>query len=299
MKIIITGASGFVGSRLTDTLLAQGHSITGIGRSKSHPWTSFDNFNWICADTTRSGPWQKAIPEADVIINLTGKNIFGYWTRRCKAQIYDSRILTTRYIVDALPKNNQILLLNTSAIGYYGDRGEAQLTEDRGPGNDFLALVCMDWEKEAIKAEATGSRVIRMRFGVVLGKNGGALDKMLPAFKLFAGGPIGTGRQWFPWIHIDDLVAAILFLMNTPDLSGPFNFCAPEPVRQKDFAKTLGRLLNRPSIMPAPKFMMNLLLGEMSHALMSSQKSVPQALSRAGLEFKFPGLAAALKDNLG
>ncbi|GAB6143771.1 TIGR01777 family oxidoreductase [Desulfocicer niacini] len=298
MNIIITGASGFVGTRLTETLLAGGHTMTGIGTSRTHPRITTDKLKWIPADTTRPGPWQDAVPDADVIINLTGKNIFGYWTKRYKLQIYHSRILTTKHIVDALPKNNHSLLLNTSAIGYYGDGGEALLTEDRGPGNDFLASVCIDWEKESIKAEATGCRVVRMRFGVVLGKNGGALVKMLPAFKYFAGGPLGRGLHWFPWIHMDDLVGAILFLMDTPNLSGPFNFCAPEAVRQKTFAKTLGNVLNRPSIMPAPAFMMKLLLGEMSHALMSSQKGVPQALTQAGFQFKFPCLKPALQEIL-
>ncbi len=298
MNIIITGASGFVGTHLTDTLLAGGHTITGIGTSRTHPRITTDRFKWISADSTRPGPWQDAVPDADVIINLTGKNIFGYWTKHYKSQIYQSRILTTKHIVDALPKDNHTLLLNTSAIGYYGDGGEAWLTEDGQPGNDFLASVCLDWEKEAMKAEATGSRVIRMRFGVVLGKNGGALDKMLPSFKYFAGGPLGSGLHWFPWIHMDDLVGAILFLMDSPNLSGPFNFCAPEAVRQKTFAQTLGSVLNRPSIMPAPAFMMKLLLGEMSDTLMSSQKGVPQALIRAGFQFKFPCLNCALQEIL-
>ncbi len=296
MKISITGASGFVGTYLAHVLLDQGHIVTGIGTSKTGPHAATGGFNWISADTTRTGDWQESVTEADVIINLTGKNIFDYWTDRCKSQIYHSRILTTRHVVAALPENNRTVLLNTSAIGYYGDCEEALLTEDQGAGDDFLASVCKAWEKEAVKARNTGCRVILMRFGVVLGKHGGALDKMVPAFKLFAGGPLGKGTHWFPWIHMDDLVAAILFLMDNQALSGPFNLCAPEPVRQKTFARELGKVLNRPSIMPAPEFMMRLLLGEMGGAVMSSQKAVPDALTRAGFQFKFPKLSVALKD---
>ena len=298
MKITITGASGFVGTHLTHTLLEQGHTVTGIGRSKKNPHAAVDGFNWISADTTRTGAWQQSISEADVIINLTGKNIFGYWTKACKSQIYHSRILTTKHVVASLPKNSRTVLLNTSAIGYYGDCGETLLTENRGPGDDFLASVCRDWEKEALKAREAGCRVVLMRFGVVLGRHGGALDKMVPAFNLFAGGSLGKGTHWFPWIHMEDLAAAILFLMETSSLSGPFNFCAPETVRQKTFARELGKVLKRPTIMPAPGFMMHLLLGEMGRALMSSQRAIPDALTRAGFQFDFPKLSMALMDIL-
>lgn len=298
MKITITGASGFVGTHLTRIMLGQAHTVTGVGTSTTHPQAGTKNFNWISADTTRPGPWQTSVTEADVIINLTGKNIFGYWTESYKSQIYDSRILTTRHIVAAIPENNNTVLLNTSAIGYYGDGGENSLTESQEPGNDFLASVCIDWEKEALKATQKGCRVILMRFGVVLGRHGGALEKMIPAFKLFAGGPLGNGTQWFPWIHMEDLLGAIIFLMKNQDLSGPFNLCAPETVRQKTFAKELGSALKRPSIMPAPAFMMRLVLGEMSKAIMSSQKAIPSALLKKGFQFKFPRISAALKDIL-
>jgi uncharacterized protein (TIGR01777 family) len=298
MKITITGASGFVGTHLTRIMLGQGHTVTGVGTSATHPCAETKNFNWISADTTRPGPWQTSVTEADVIINLTGKNIFGYWTDRYKSQIYDSRILTTRHIVGSLSENNRTVLLNASAIGYYGDSGEDSLTENQEPGDDFLASVCIDWEKEALKARHTGCRVILMRFGVVLGRHGGALEKMIPAFKLFAGGPLGNGTQWFPWIHMEDLVGAIIFLMKSQDLSGPFNFCAPETIRQKTLAKELGSALKRPSIMPAPAFMMKLALGEMSKAIMSSQKAIPSALVKEGFQFNFPRLSAALKEIL-
>ena len=189
-------------------------------------------------------------------------------------------------------------MLNTSAIGYYGNCGDVPLTEDKGPGNDFLASVCINWEKEALKANRKGCRVVLIRFGVVLGRHGGALEKMIPAFKLFAGGPLGNGTHWFPWIHMEDLVGAIIFLIKRQDLSGPFNICAPETIRQRIFAKELGRALKRPSIMPAPAFMMKLALGEMSNAIMSSQKAIPNALVQGGFQFNFPRLRAALRDIL-
>lgn len=298
MRITITGASGFVGTHLTRIMLGQGYTVTGVGTSATHPHAGMNNFSWISADTTLPGPWQTAVTEADVIINLTGKNIFGYWTDRYKTQIYDSRILTTRNIVAALPEDNCTVLLNTSAIGYYGNGGENALVENRKPGNDFLASVCIDWEKEALKATQTGCRVVLMRFGVVLGRHGGALEKMIPAFKLFAGGPLGKGTHWFPWIHMEDLTVAIMFIIKNQNLSGPFNFCAPETIRQKTFAKELGSALNRPSIMPAPAFMMKLALGEMSKAIMSSQKAIPSALIQEGFQFHFPRLSAALRDIL-
>ena len=294
MKITITGASGFVGTHLTRIMLEQDHTVTGVGTSTTHPHAGTNNFNWFSADTTQPGPWQTAVTEADVVINLTGKNIFGYWTDRYKSQIYDSRILTTKNIVAALPEENSTVLLNTSAIGYYGNGGENALTENQNAGDDFLASVCIDWEKEALKATETGCRVVLMRFGVVLGRHGGALEKMIPAFKFFAGGPLGKGTHWFPWIHMEDLTAAILFLIKHQDLSGPFNFCAPETVRQKTFAKELGRALKRPSFMTAPAFMMKLALGEMSDAIMSSQKAIPSALLQGGFQFNFPQLNAAL-----
>ncbi|SMC37551.1 hypothetical protein SAMN02746065_101206 [Desulfocicer vacuolatum DSM 3385] len=298
MKITITGASGFVGTHLTRIMIEQGHTVTGVGTSATHPREGTKNFNWISADTTRPGPWQKNISQAEVIINLTGKNIFGYWTKRYKSQIYDSRILTTKHIVDSIPESSQPLLMNTSAIGYYGDGGEDTLAENREPGDDFLASVCIDWEKEALRATEKGCRVVLMRFGVVLGKEGGALAQMIPAFKLFAGGPLGSGRHWFPWIHVADLLQAIIFLMQNKEFSGPFNFCAPETVRQKTFAKELGNALKRPSIMPAPAFMMKLALGEMSKAIMGSQKAVPKALLKEKFQFQFPRLAIALQEIL-
>ncbi|MEX1350207.1 MAG: TIGR01777 family oxidoreductase, partial [Desulfobacterales bacterium] len=204
MKVLITGGSGFIGSNLSEYLLDRGHRVSAIGRSASRNRIHHEYFRYIEADTTRPGKWQKEIGEADAVVNLTGATIFKRWTVKYKKLIRDSRILTTRHVVAALPEAKKITLCNASGAGYYGNRGEDILKEDEGIGQDFLANLSRDWEKEALQATAKGTRVAVMRFGVVLGENGGALAKMIPAFKMFVGGPLGNGNQWFPWMHLED-----------------------------------------------------------------------------------------------
>ncbi len=296
MKIFITGGSGFVGTNLSFYLLEKGHSIIAVGTSLSHKVISHENFRYISADTTIKGAWQDALKDVDAVINLAGKNIFKLWSDNYKKQIYKSRILTTRNLVEAMPDKKDTILCSTSAAGYYGDRADEVLKEDSLPGYNFLAKVCIDWEKEAFQAQAKGIRVAAMRFGVVLGKNGGALEKMVPAFKFFAGGPLGSGLQWFPWIHMDDLIAAIIFILENPDVKGPLNFCSPNPVRNRDFAKTLGKVLSRPSFMRAPSFMIRLIMGEMGKSLMSSQRAIPDKLLKHGFTFQYPDINNALYD---
>ena len=294
MKIFITGGSGFVGTNLASYLLEKGHSIIAVGTSSAHKVIQHDEFHYISADTTRQGGWQDALKDVDAVINLAGKNIFKRWTDTYKDQIYNSRILTTRNLVEAIGGRKDIIFCSTSAVGYYGDRADEILKEDAVPGNDFAAIVCRDWEAEAFQAEAKGVRVAAMRFGVVLGKNGGALAKMVPAFKSFAGGPLGSGLQWFPWIHMDDLMAAIIFILEHPDVKGPFNLCSPNPVRNRDFAGALGRVLNRPSVMRAPAFMIRVIMGEMGKSLMSSQRTIPDKLLKHGFTFQYPDISDAL-----
>ena len=238
MKIVVVGASGFVGRSLSRFLLDAGHAVTGLGTSKTHPLQSTHLFTWISADTTLAGEWQTAISEADVVINLAGRSIFKRWSRSYKAQIVDSRLQTTRHVVSAIAGEGK-LLLSTSAVGYYGSRGDEVLDEDAAPGTDFLARLSVDWEQAALDAERQRVRVAIMRFGVVLGDGGGALAQMLPAFRMFAGGPLGKGRQWFSWIHMADLLAAVQFLLDNQQLRGPYNFCAPGVVRQKEFARAV------------------------------------------------------------
>ena len=299
MNILITGASGFVGSHLSRFLLEKAWQVTGIGTSRQSPLSRDEHFTWISADTTQPGAWQKAVPRADVIVNLAGRTIFKRWTKAYKKQMQASRILTTRNLVAALPPDGDSVFLSTSAVGLYGSRGGDILTEDTTAGDDFLAALSTDWENEARQAENCGARVALMRFGVVLAAGGGALGKMVPAFRMFAGGPVGNGRHWFPWIHMTDLIGAIEFIISREDLSGPFNFVAPGQIRNVDFARTLGKSLGRPAVMPAPAIMLRLLLGEMGNTLLSSQRAVPERLQRAGFDFQFPDAAQALEDLFG
>lgn len=296
MRIFISGGTGFVGVNLSGHLLEKGHHVTAAGTSNRHPLQGKDRFIFISSDTTEGGQWQGSLSNVDAVINLAGRNIFRYWTKKYKSLMYDSRIRTTRNIVDALPEKRKIILLSTSAAGYYGSRGEEQLEENAKPGDDYLSSLCQDWEKEAFRAEGKGARVAIMRFGVVLGKNGGALAKMLPAFRCFVGGPLGNGKQWFPWIHMADLVSAIDFLLEKQHVSGPVNFCAPTPVRQGDFAKGLGKALHRPSFFRVPAFVLRLFMGELGSSLLGSQRVVPGKLQEEGYMFHYKGLQEALQD---
>ena len=237
-----------------------------------------ENYRFLRADTTRAGDWTDALEDVDAVVNLAGKTIFKRWTRRHKQEMVDSRVLTTRRIVEALPQGGRVTLVSASAVGYYGNGGEGMLPETAPNGTDFLARLSRDWESEAVSAEEKGARVVVARFGIVLGKGGGALSKMIPAFKSFAGGPIGDGRQWFPWIHVDDLTAAIAFFIREPEIRGPVNCCAPNPVRNRTLAETLGKVLGRPALVATPAFMIRLSLGEMGSALLASQRMIPERL---------------------
>jgi uncharacterized protein (TIGR01777 family) len=296
MKFLITGGLGFVGSNLSDYLLDKGHAVIAMGRAATQNRITTDRYQYISADTTRPGDWQKALVDVDAVINLVGKSIFKRWSKSYKEQIYDSRILTTRNVVDALPANQSVVLCNASGAGYYGNRGDDLLKEDEKSGNDFLASVSVDWEAEALKGTAKGIRVALMRFGVILGKGGGALAKMIPAFKSFVGGPIGSGNQWFPWMHLKDLMAAILFVCEHSQVGGPLNFCAPNPVTNRELAKTLGQVLGRPAIMPAPAFMVRAVLGEFGNVLLDSQRTIPAKLLSHGFEFQYPDIKSAIRE---
>jgi len=298
MKILITGATGFVGQSLSGFFLRREHVIVATGTSATHPLSGQPNFKYVNADTTQPGPWQAEVEKAEAIVNLTGRTIFHRWTKTYKQQIVDSRVLTTRHLVDALPKNKPTILLSASAVGYYGNGGDTLLQEDAPAGTDFLAGVSATWEKEALRAAAQTHRVVAMRFGVVLGANGGALAQMVPAFRKFAGGPLGSGRQWFPWIHMDDLTAAIAFSLASDDLRGPVNFCAPGVVTSRALAQALGRVLHRPAIMKVPTFALRMAMGEMGSVLLNSQRAIPARLQQAGFTFQYPHIDDALQNIL-
>lgn len=296
MKAVITGGSGFVGTHLSRYLLETGHSVTAIGSRSNHSTITHSRFSYASADTTLSGQWQKVVADADMVFNLTGRSIFQRWSRRNKQEMYDSRILTTRNVVEAMPQGAKSVLVSTSAVGYYGNCGDTELTEDSPSGNDFLSGLAKDWESEAEAAQAKGARVVIARFGLPLGVEGGAMAKMIPAFRSFVGGPLGDGRQWFPWIHIRDLVAALAFLAFNKELEGSFNICAPYPVRNKELATALGKALGRPAFMAAPAFMLKMVMGDLATVLLGSQRTIPVKLLASGFEFQYPQIDGALED---
>lgn len=236
----------------------------------------------------------------DVLINLAGASIFSKWTEEHKKAIRESRVNTTRNIVEGIPSSPQrpFTLFSTSAVGYYGFCKDEGLTEESPPGSDFLARIAVEWEGEALKARDKGARVVITRFGIVLGEKGGVLGQMIPLFKKYIGGPIGSGKQWFSWIHIKDLAEAFIFLLNHPEISGPVNLCSPNPVRNRDLARALGKTLHRPSFMPAPGFMVKLILGEFGSVILEGQRVIPKKLLEKGFVFRYAEIEQALQNIL-
>lgn len=299
MKFFLTGGTGFVGTSLGKYLRQQGHELTILSRSARGKNGS--DSRYVQGDPTQPGPWQQTVPEHDVVINLAGASVFVRWTAENKKIIRASRVLTTRNVVAALaavPERQTKLLLSTSAIGYYGDRGDEELTEASPPGEDFLAKVAQEWEAAALAAQDLGVRTIVTRFGLVLGRGGGILGTLVPLFKSFVGGPLGSGRQWFSWIDQSDQMRAFQFVLEHPDLAGVINFCSPNPVRNAEFAATLGRVLNRPSFLTTPAFMVKLTMGEFAQVILGGQKVLPSKLQAAGFTFDYPTIEASLRHQL-
>jgi hypothetical protein len=280
-------------------LALAGHDITILTRRERHPDPVHNRIRFLTGDPKQEGAWMASVPQHDWVINLAGASINTKWTDEAKKTIYNSRVLTTQNLVAALAAGDRRqLFCSTSAPGYYGPRGEEELTEASPPGDDFLAQLAVDWEAEALKAQDLGIRTVVTRFGIVLGQGGGILEKLVPLFKSFLGGPVGSGAQWLSWIHHQDQVRAFLFLLDRPELSGPVNFSSPNPMRNRDFAKALGRALNRPAILPAPAFMLRLALGEFADVILTGQKVLPQKLLAAGFQFQFPTIDQAFQDLL-
>ncbi len=297
MKIFITGGTGFVGTSLSKRLIAEGHSVTVLTHETKEPALKMHGLSYLQGNPTVQGEWQKAVPGHDVIINLAGASIFSRWTEEQKKILRSSRILTTRNLVDALPQDaKHVTFFSTSAVGYYGFHQDEELIESSPAGKDFLARLAFDWESEALNAQKKGARVVITRFGIVLGKDGGALGQMIPLFKFFLGGPLGSGRQWFSWVHMQDLMEAFIFLLGKKEISGPVNLCSPVPVRNKELGAAIGRILHRPSFMPAPGFMIKLILGEFGSVLLEGQRVIPRKLLDAGYQFRYPGIDEALKN---
>jgi hypothetical protein len=275
MNIGISGASGFIGRQLMRSLAQAGHSLDALSRHASPA-------------------------ESDVVIHLAGEPVAQRWTAKAKQRIRESRVVGTRNLVEALAKlpRRPEALICASAIGYYGSRGDEILTESSAPGSGFLPGVCVAWEREAQAAEALGIRVVRVRTGLVLAADGGALQRMLPPFRMGVGGRLGSGRQWTSWIHLEDLTALFQFAVES-QVRGPLNAVAPHAVTNSDFTRELARALRRPAMFPVPEFALRLLFGEMADVLLASQRVTPAVAEAAGFRFRFPQLAPALEGLLG
>jgi hypothetical protein len=282
VKVTITGASGFLGKRLTQRLLETKHTVRAISRK-----------------SMEAGQFDDDLASADAVVHLAGEPVSQRWTGAVKKRIHDSRVEGTRNLVHALSKQSQRprVLVCASGVGYYGSRGDQILTEASTPGTDFLARVVVDWEEAAQLAEPLGLRVVRLRFGVVLG-HGGALAKMLPPFRFGVGGKLGSGHQWMAWIHIDDAVHLILFALDYAAVRGAVNATAPHPVTNEEFTGRLANELHRPAVFPIPVFALKLLLGEMSEVVLASQRVLPTVAKSAGFRFQYPELQAALANVL-
>jgi len=297
MKIVIAGATGFIGAILTDRLWNQYHDLRLLSR-RPPAETGIPKRRWIEWRPGFSGEWESAVDGSDGIVNLVGEPIAAKrWNELQKERLRLSRLAATKSLVNAIAKAKlkPKFLINASAVGYYGARGDELITEGAGPGQDFLARLCVDWEAEARRAEASGVRVALLRTGIVLAKGKGALAKMVPPFKIFLGGPLGRGQQWMPWIHIEDEIGLITHLIDNAAACGAFNGTAPNPVTMNEFSKTLGDVLNRPSWARVPPSMLALMLGEMSEMLVNGQRAVPDAALKFGYVFKYPGLSGALR----
>lgn len=296
MKIVVTGATGFIGTRLCDLLRGKGHYVDAVS-------------------LRRDNDWEKKVMDADAVVNLAGESVFGKrWNTYVKSEIHESRIQGTRKIVEAMGKAHSLnpskeqILVNASAIGYYGsDTDEAVINEASEAGTDFLAFVCREWEEEAQKASLRYNvRTTIVRIGVVLGKNGGALESMLyplgnkaiSPFKMGLGGPINSGKQWMSWVHLDDVCGMIIYAIENSHVKGVMNATSPNPVRNIDFTKTLGAVINRPVALPLPGIALHLLFGEAAAILTGGQKVLPEAAEKAGYKFKYSALHEALKASL-
>jgi uncharacterized protein (TIGR01777 family) len=300
MKIVITGGTGFIGSRLVEKLAADGHQLIVLSRT-SRPASVQAGLgvqvrNW---DAHSSGAWMEEVEGADAVLNFAGESIGAKrWTIAQKKRIRDSRLNATRILIEAIRRasTKPSVLVSASAVGYYGSVEHDEVSEAYQRGSGFLSSLCDDWEKEARAAEKLGLRVVMLRTGIVLGEDGGALAKMLLPFRMFIGGPIGTGRQWFPWVHRDDVVNIVRFALTNEKLSGPVNVAAPEIATMKQFCSALGNAIHRPSWAPVPSIVLKIALGEMSEMVLTGQRVVPVKLLSAGYNFLFPKLDRALSD---
>ncbi len=305
-RIIITGATGLIGKKLSKSLIDRGDNVVIFSRNKDKAKSIIpgakDHIEW---DYSKPEVWNINLENSDAVIHLAGINLFSKrWNENFKKEIIASREVSTRNIANAINSciNKPKVLISASGIGYYGDCGDKILDEDSSAGNDFLADVCKVWEGEARKVEQSGVRSVQIRTGLVLSKEDGALKQMLPPFKFFIGGPLGNGKQWASWLHIDDIVRIYLHAVDNDNLHGPVNAASPNPVTMKEFAKTLGKVLHRPSLFSVPKFALKIVVGEAAEVVIASQRVDVKKLLSSGFKFKFnfveEALINLLKDNL-
>jgi uncharacterized protein (TIGR01777 family) len=297
MKCIVSGGNGFIGRHLVDALVKEGHYVAVWSRTPGKERrTAVQSFYW---DPLQGEPQEESIDGFDVVVHLAGEPVARHWNDEGKRRIRDSRVLGTARLVSAISnvRRRPAALICSSAVGYYGSRGDEILSEASAPGKGFLASVCIDWERAANTAAALGLRVVSMRTGIVLGRDGGALAKMLPGFRALAGGRLGSGEQWMPWIHVDDLVALYMFAMEH-DITGALNGTAPNPVTNADFTAELGKTLGKPAFLTVPKFALEALFGEMAEMLLEGQRVMPEAAQKLGFSWKYPRLGECLHNLL-
>ncbi len=304
MKVAITGATGFVGSRLVERLHSEGHSVVVLTRSVDHgrrvfPAEAFPRVEVVGYSPLEAGGWQNGVLSGcDGVVNLAGAPISERWSDEHKQAIMDSRTIGTAKLVEALAKADPkpSVWVNASAIGYYGTSETATFDETSTPiQDDFLSQVCQAWERAAQPVKDYGTRLVILRFGIVLGM-GGAVAKMLTPFRMFAGGPIGSGRQWFSWIHRDDLVNLIVQALQNPQMEGVYNATAPNPVRMDEFCKTLGKVLNRPSWLPVPDFVLETILGDGAQVVLEGQQVLPKRTEASGFSYQYTQVKEALNE---
>jgi|WetSurMetagenome_2_1015567.scaffolds.fasta_scaffold09078_4 uncharacterized protein len=301
-KIVVTGATGLIGKKLAFALMQRGDEVIIFSRNMKKAKSIFPNAK-ECVEWNYKTPslWENYLENCDAVIHLAGTNVFAKrWNDSFKKDILESREVSTQKLVEAIGnmQNKPLVFISASGVGYYGDGKDEILNEDSPSGNDFLAGVCKAWEKEAAKVETYSVRCIRIRTGLVLSPEEGALKQMLTPFKLFVGGPLGDGKQWASWLHIDDIVEIYLHAIDNPKVTGAINAASPNPVRMKKFAKTLGQVLNRPSLFPVPKFLLRIAVGEAAEVVIASQRINVKKLMSSGYNFKYTILDEAFKDLL-
>lgn len=298
MKFFIMGGTGFIGGPLVRHIINKGHDVILLARSVSRIENLPSQVKPLIGDPLKPGDWQNVAGQADVIINLVGRSIMTRWSKASRKEILDSRILATRMAVEAIPSGRaeKMTLINANAVGYYGNSGDYLITEDFSPGTGFLAEVTKKWQQEAEVAAEKGARVIICRFGAVLGRGGGALAQMLPPFRFGLGGKLGDGRQWFSWVHMHDLVKALLFAAEKTSISGVVNMCSPKPVRNLELTETLSKICERRAILPVPGILLKMALGGSAEIALEGQRVSPAVLNSAGFVFDFPDIEQALRD---